>query len=197
MNDFSASPPADEGQPAHRPPPRRQEGLRRLAQGSARARIRQAASAQGFRGEGYQLAILPGDKAETGRPCSASPMSTSSAPGASPRRRRRLPEGNYRLEGRGPGPAALGWLLAQYRFDRYKKAERKAGPRVLLTSEPARIDETVRLAEAVDLVRDLVNIPAGGHGPGRARGGRARVAADAAREVRGHLGRRRSTRAIR
>jgi leucyl aminopeptidase len=36
---------------------------------------------------------------------------------------------------------------------------------VLLTSEPARIDETLRLAEAVNLVRDLVNVPAGDLGP--------------------------------
>src|SRR3546814_4756512 len=40
-----------------------------------------------------------------------------------------------------------------------------AGPRVLLTSDPARIDEAVRLAEAVGLVRDLVNTPAGDLGP--------------------------------
>src|SRR3546814_14825511 len=40
-----------------------------------------------------------------------------------------------------------------------------AGPRVLLTSDTARIDEAVRLAEAVGLVRDLVNTPAGDLGP--------------------------------
>jgi leucyl aminopeptidase len=36
---------------------------------------------------------------------------------------------------------------------------------VLLTDEPARIDETVLLAESTFLVRDLVNIPAGDLGP--------------------------------
>ena len=76
-----------------------------------------------------------------------------------------LPEGTYRVAGRGPGPAALGWLLGQYRFDRYKKEPNGKGPRVLLTDEPARIDETVLLAEATFLVRDLVNIPAGDLGP--------------------------------
>src|SRR3546814_13736579 len=56
-------------------------------------------------------------------------------------------------------------MLAQYRFEKYKKAQDAAGPRVLLTSDPARIDEAVRLAEAVGLVRDLVNTPAGDLGP--------------------------------
>ena len=42
---------------------------------------------------------------------------------------------------------------------------------MLVTGEPARIDETVRLADATALVRDLVNTPAGDLGPGRARAG--------------------------
>ena len=77
-----------------------------------------------------------------------------------------LPEGTYRCRRASPAPAALGWLLGQYRFDRYReKDEPSAGPRMLLTGEPARIDETVRLAEATALVRDLVNTPAGDLGP--------------------------------
>jgi leucyl aminopeptidase len=73
-----------------------------------------------------------------------------------------LPEGTYRLADGEPGAAALGWLLAQHRFDDYrsKKDEPERGPRVLVTGEPARIDPTVRLAEATALVRDLVNTPA-------------------------------------
>jgi leucyl aminopeptidase len=69
------------------------------------------------------------------------------------------------VKGRSPGPAALGWLLGQYRFERYKKEPSKKGPRVLLTPEPAAIEEAVRLAEATFLVRDLVNTPAGDLGP--------------------------------
>jgi leucyl aminopeptidase len=63
--------------------------------------------------------------------------------------------------------AALGWLLAQHRFDEYrsKKDDAERGPRILVTGEPARIDETVRLAEATALVRDLVNTPAADMGP--------------------------------
>jgi leucyl aminopeptidase len=78
-----------------------------------------------------------------------------------------LPEGTYKLASGEPGPAALGWMLAQHRFDQYrsKKDEPEAGPRLLVTGEPAKIDQAVRLAEATALVRDLVNTPAADLGP--------------------------------
>ena len=77
-----------------------------------------------------------------------------------------LPEGTYRLAEGEPGPAALGWLLAQHRFDVYRsKDEPERGPRVLVTSEAARVDTAVRLAEATAFVRDLVNTPAADLGP--------------------------------
>jgi len=78
-----------------------------------------------------------------------------------------LPEGNYRLADGSPGPAALGWLLAQHRFDPYrsKKSDDDRGARVLLTSAPAAIDSSVRLAAGTALVRDLVNTPAIDLGP--------------------------------
>jgi leucyl aminopeptidase len=94
-----------------------------------------------------------------------------------------LPEGRYRVEGRGPGPAALGWLLGQYRFERYKKPDRTTGPRVLLSAEPARIEEIVRLAQAVALVRDLVNVPAGDLGPAELEAAVREVAAESGAEV--------------
>ena len=78
-----------------------------------------------------------------------------------------LPEGIYKLAEGEPGMAALGWLLAQHRFDRYRsKDEPERGARVLLTGDAARIEEIVRLAGATALVRDLVNTPAGDLGPG-------------------------------
>ena len=78
-----------------------------------------------------------------------------------------LPEGSYRLATGAPGKAALGWLLAQHRFDafRSKAEEGDRGPRVLVTPEVAAIEPTVRLAEATTLVRDLVNTPALELGP--------------------------------
>ena len=78
-----------------------------------------------------------------------------------------LPEGTYKLADGEPGKAALGWLLAQHRFDDYrsKGEDAEPGARVLVTAEAARIDETLRLAEATVLVRDLVNTPAADLGP--------------------------------
>jgi len=127
-------------------------------------RVRKAVAAQGFQGDGFQLAILPGERDEWG-----AVLGVANADALSPwclaRAAESLPEGVYRVAGRGPGPATLGWLLGQYRFDRYRKEPSAKGARVLLTDEPARIDETVRIAEATALVRDLVNIPAGDLGP--------------------------------
>ena len=48
--------------------------------------------AQGFKGEGLPARHPARRAATNGRPCSASPMSTSSAPGASPRRPRACPK---------------------------------------------------------------------------------------------------------
>jgi leucyl aminopeptidase len=127
-------------------------------------KARRAARAQGFKGEGYQLAILPGERDEwlaalgVANVAELSPWCLAKAAEA-------LPEGSYRVAERGPGPATLGWLLGQYRFDRYKEKKNGKGPRVLLTDDPARIEEVARIAEAVCLVRDLVNTPAGDLGP--------------------------------
>ncbi len=79
----------------------------------------------------------------------------------------KLPEGTYKLVDAEPGRAALGWLLAQHRFDAYrsKKDDAEQGPRVLVTGDAAKIDAVVRLAQATALVRDLVNTPAADLGP--------------------------------
>ena len=79
-----------------------------------------------------------------------------------------LPEGTYKLADGKPGKAALGWLLAQHRFDDYrskKKDEPERRARVLVTGDAATIDATVRIAEATVLVRDLVDTPAADLGP--------------------------------
>ena len=78
-----------------------------------------------------------------------------------------LPEGTYRLTEGEPGQAALGWLLGQHRFDRYRsgKDDKERGPRVLITAEAAKIGPALRLAEATALVRDLVDTPAADLGP--------------------------------
>ena len=128
-------------------------------------RVRQAVAAQGFRGEGYQLAILPGERAESWSVLLGVANVDKLSPWCLAKAAESLPEGTYRVDGRSPGPAALGWLLGQYTFEKYRKPQEKKGPRVLLTDEPARMAEIVLLGESTNLVRDLVNIPAGDLGP--------------------------------
>ena len=127
-------------------------------------RVRQAARAQGFSGEGFQLAVLPGERDEWSAVLGVASVDELS-PWCLAKGGEKLPEGSYRVAGRSPGPAVLGWLLGQYRFDRFKEKKEAKGPRVLLTDEPSRIEETVWIAESTFLVRDLVNMPAGDMGP--------------------------------
>jgi leucyl aminopeptidase len=129
------------------------------------ARVRQAVTAQGFRADGFQLAILPGERPESWSALLGVADVEVLSPWCLAKAAESLPEGIYRVDGRSPEPATLGWLLGQYAFDRYKKPKDRKGPRVLLTDEPARIEEIVLVAESTNLVRDLVNIPAGDLGP--------------------------------
>src|SRR3546814_809747 len=145
-------------------------------------RVRQAVSAQGFKGEGFQLAILPGEKEGWSALLGVANVEELS-PWCLAKAAEALSEGTYRVADRGPGPAVLGWLLGQYKFERYKKEPSKKGPRVLLTDEPARIDETVLSAEATNLVRDLVNIPAGALGPAELQKAAEEVAAECGASV--------------
>jgi leucyl aminopeptidase len=146
-------------------------------------RARQAAQAQGFRGEGYQLAIVP-----EGRDSWSAVLGVADVDELSPwclaRAAESLSEGTYRVDGRGPGPAVLGWLLGQYRFDRYRQKKEPRGARVLLTDEPGRIEETALIAEATYLVRDLVNTPAGDLGPAALQAAVEEVARECGARVR-------------
>lgn len=128
------------------------------------ARTRTAVAANKVVGKPGNRAILPADGAEDWamllvcNEAESSPWRIASLGDG-------LPEGTYRLADGEPGAAMLGWALAQHKFTRYRAAEPQ-GPRVLLTGEPARIEETVRLAEATALVRDLVDTGASDMGPG-------------------------------
>ena len=79
----------------------------------------------------------------------------------------KLAAGRYAL-GKGPvalgeDKAAFGWALGSYQFSRYRKARRK--PADLQLEGSARVVQALGLAEAVKLVRDLVNTPAEDMGP--------------------------------
>ncbi len=131
--------------------------------GAQPARVRTAIMAQGFKADGFQIALLPGEKPEEWSAALGVADAGALGPWCLAKAAESLPEGTYRVTG--PGPAALGWLLGQYRFDRYLQKPSTKGARVLLTDDPARIGETVALAEATHLVRDLVNMPAQDLGP--------------------------------
>lgn len=127
-------------------------------------RVRALVAAQRFKGKAGEQAILPGDGEEWSVVAGVA-SKDALGPWCLARLAETLPEGCYRLAEGTPGAAALGWLTAQYRFDRYRKDEASAGPRILLTGGVAQIDPVVQLATAVALVRDLVNTPAADMGP--------------------------------
>ena len=81
--------------------------------------------------------------------------------------RAKLPEGVYELrglpEGRELEEAALGWLLAGYRFDRYAKAPAPLAQLVAPTGLDAARLEAIAAGEV--LTRDLINTPASDMGP--------------------------------
>ena len=119
--------------------------------------------AQKFDGGGYQTAIVPDGESWFAVGGVADPDSLSSWCMA--KLAESLPAGTYRRAKGAPGPAVHGWQTAQYVFDRYKRPERPVGPRVLLTQDVGAIDGAIAEAQAVCLVRDLVNTPAEDMGP--------------------------------
>ncbi|HJO65322.1 MAG TPA: leucyl aminopeptidase family protein, partial [Sphingomonas sanguinis] len=124
------------------------------------AATRALATAQHFTAKpGTHVLIPDGDGIAV-----AAGVADASSPWALAKLAEALPEGSYRLDGVEVGANALGWLLGQYRFTRYRKAE-DAAPRVLLTRDVAHRDEIIRIAAATAQVRDLVNSGAGDLGP--------------------------------
>lgn len=79
----------------------------------------------------------------------------------------KAPEGPWAMEGaldrEEAEEAALGWLLAAYRFDRYKAAP----PQKATLAPPEGVDaeRLLAIAEGVFLARDLINTPANDMGP--------------------------------
>lgn len=128
------------------------------------ARVRAILDAHKVNGKAGNRAILPGQGAEDW-----SALLVCDDPVTSPWRiasqAEVLPTGTYRLKDGKLGAGGLGWLLAQHQFERYSKPKSNGESCVLLTTDPASIDETVRLADATALVRDLVNTGSSDMGP--------------------------------
>ncbi|MDO5604350.1 MAG: leucyl aminopeptidase family protein [Paracoccus sp. (in: a-proteobacteria)] len=126
------------------------------------------AQASGFRGRCGQVCLLPGaDGAVAGAliGLGADDGRVRFALGAAVAS---LPAGDWRIlcwpEGADRAEAALGWLLAQYRFDRYRKPADAAPARLVAPEgvDPARL---TAMARAEFLTRDLINTPANDMGP--------------------------------
>ncbi|WP_435418338.1 leucyl aminopeptidase family protein [Parerythrobacter aurantius] len=125
---------------------------------------RASLAAQKFDGGGYQVGIVPDGDIWFAVGGVADPAKLSSWCLA--RLAEVLPAGTYRLAAGGPGAALLGWQTAQYRFARYRKDDDKTqGPRVLLTEDVKAIAPSQAEAEAVALVRRMVDTPAEDMGP--------------------------------
>jgi leucyl aminopeptidase len=126
-------------------------------------RARTSVAAQRFAAKAGEIAVIPGDNAEDWSVAIGVPETTGMWDLAAVAAR--LPSGTYRLAEPTLGLAALGWLLAHDRFDRYLTNADPVPLRVLLFSDPAIIPEILALADATALVRRLVNTPAADMGP--------------------------------
>lgn len=123
--------------------------------------------AQGFGGKGYETAIVPATPGN-GAPWFAvggvaNPDELSSWCMA--RLAEVLPAGTYRLAGREPGPAAHGWQTAQYKNIEYRSEAEAPGAKILLTKDAKAIEPAIAEAQAVNLVRRLVDAPPEHMGP--------------------------------
>jgi leucyl aminopeptidase len=124
---------------------------------------RAALAAQKFAGGAFEQAVVPDGEAWLVAAGVADPESLSTWCLA--KLGESLPAGTYRLANAEAGKALLGWVTAQYSFDRYRAEPSDEGPRVLLTKAVKAIQPALAEAAAVALVRDLVNTPAEDMGP--------------------------------
>jgi leucyl aminopeptidase len=174
MTDFAALLHPDRGQPARTLHLVAKDALDEWLAAQPE-RVRTAVAAQRFAAKPGEFAILPGDAADDWS--AAAGAADRPGPYALAAAVAKLPGGTYRVEG--PHDGALGWLLAQHRFTRYRASPDPQPERILLTADVGQIDHVVRLAEAVALVRDMVDTPAADMGP-------AEIAAEAERLATRH-----------
>ena len=161
MTDFAALLAPTDGQPSVPLIPVTKAGLDGwLATQSERVRV--AVVAQDFKAAPDSMAILPGDGPADWFVV-AGVAEGPLGPWALATPAEKLPAGRFALAGE-LGQAGLGWCLAQHRFGRYRRLETK-GARVLTTTSLGAISAAASEAEAVALVRDLVDTPASDLGP--------------------------------
>ncbi|MDH3662259.1 MAG: leucyl aminopeptidase family protein [Alphaproteobacteria bacterium] len=119
----------------------------------------------GFEAKAGRSALMPGDDGQL-----AGAVLISRDPPSLwdfSRLHKALPATSWRLptniDDAGRQQAVLGWALAGYRFDRYKKSEAETC-RLFLGDDPASAEARI-LAQAIYLGRDLINTPANDMGP--------------------------------
>ncbi len=134
-------------------------------------RVRRWVGAAGFSAQAHTCLLIPGEDgapraALVGIADASDPFALSACPFA-------LPAGTYALAKPGVphhglpvalADAILGWGLGAYRFERYRKAERKPA-RLVLEDARAASSEAFAVLKACTLVRDLVNTPTEDMGP--------------------------------
>ena len=127
-------------------------------------------AAQGFDAALGDLRLIPGDAGVAaavighGTPQSRARQRFPLAKAATT-----LPAGAWALTGTLTQPqrdeAALGWLLAQYRFTRYRPGTSDPAPAQLVLPQGCDAARLLAMAEAEYLTRDLINTPAADLGP--------------------------------
>jgi leucyl aminopeptidase len=162
MTDFASLLLPDRGEAAHSLIPVAADGYEAWLKEQP-AQVRTLAIAGQFKAKPGELLILPGRK--DGEWTAAFGLAKKPGPWDLAAVAQKLPAGTYRVEGDKAAEGALGWLLAHHRFDRYLAKPDPIPARILLTGDAAAIPATVALAEAVALVRDLVDTPAADLGP--------------------------------
>jgi leucyl aminopeptidase len=127
--------------------------------------IRRWLSAAGFTAKPGSFCVLPGDTAAPEAVVAG--WDPEGAVWTAAGLAARLPAGSYRIAeapaGVDPEQLALGWCIGGYRFTRYKSAKGRL-PQLVCPVGASR-SAAEGLAEAVFLVRDLINTPANDMGP--------------------------------
>jgi leucyl aminopeptidase len=126
---------------------------------------RRWAETAGFDGSPGSFALIPDSKGAVTRVLAGvrdgdDPWALAALPMKLPRARYALGKGPVSIA---PDRAAFAWDLGGYQFTRYKKAKRK--PADLQLDSSPRVKEALGMAQAIRLVRDLVNTPAEDMGP--------------------------------
>ena len=166
MTDFSTLLSPDRGEPAHLIHVVDKDSFTLWAKKQSPSRQSMLAAIRFDAKSVFQFAILQGKKDGEFDVVTCVDKADAMAPWCLAKLGESLPAGKYRIDQGQPGLAALGWMLSQHRFTRYKSgAADDRGARVLLTGDAAAVDPLMRLAEATALVRDMVDTPASDMGP--------------------------------